>query len=117
MQSAQLVKEADWHVHFLNGRVGRSLADVRLAVDHRLSRNFFAFKRGDLYVHAARLGALDGDQERQLVDGYDIAKSIPDFDFVLRRCVAAKGADKNEENHKTDNRFRQLGHRSASCVF
>jgi hypothetical protein len=68
LQRAQLVEESDRHIHFLNRRIGRPLADIGLTVDHGLGRNFLALEGRDFDVDAARFGLLHGDQKRQLVD-------------------------------------------------
>ena len=94
----------------MNGRVRRPLPDVRLTVDHGLGRDFLAFKRGNLDIDAARLGALDSYQERQLVDRHDIAQGVPDFGSALCPRLTGQGANENEENQKTDNRFCRVRH-------
>jgi hypothetical protein len=54
-----------------------------------------SFLNAVIPLHAARLGALDRDQERQLVDGYDIAEGVPDFGSALRRGVAPQRANES----------------------
>ena len=92
LQRAQLNEKADRHGDFLQRGVRRALTDVGLTVDHGLGRQFFALKRRDLDVHAALLGALDGDQQRQFVDGNNIAQSVANLGSRLRRGLAGESA-------------------------
>ena len=81
---AGLLEQAHRHARALDHRVGRAEADVGLAGEDRLDRQFLAVEEGQLVVEALLAGARQADQEEQGLDLGQIGERDVDRLRVLR---------------------------------